>query len=274
MLRRRRMRTGWPLAIALVWAAPTAAERMKTPPGAVLVLNIDYENGAVDDLRQGVAASPPPATDAIRLDCTHGRSGGCALASRLLADSAYMSHGALRAESSSMASLPVRYSAGDVFMYRFSLMFSSDWDNRVPESGKPRVADIVWQFKRFKGPPDMFIAAKGGGLVLRVGPKAQYNLIPAPLPLGCWIDIDIKVHWAADKRGEVEVWSSIKSTATSRVRHRGPNMRNAAGSSGYLKWGLYKPDDNSNFKPREVWHDMIEVYRLRSPKATLKEKLQ
>lgn len=159
-------------------------------------------------------------------------------------------------------------------MYRFSLMFSNDWDNRVPESDKPRVADIVWQFKHFKGPPDMFIAAKGGELVLRVGTKAQYNLIPAPLPLGCWIDIDIKVHWAADKRGEVEMWSSIKNTAISRVRHRGMNMRNAAGSTGYLKWGLYKPGDNPNFIPREGWHDMIEAYRLRSPKATAKEKVR
>lgn len=44
MLCRRRMRTGWPLAISLAWAAPTAAKWMKIPPGAVLALKVDDEN--------------------------------------------------------------------------------------------------------------------------------------------------------------------------------------------------------------------------------------
>jgi hypothetical protein len=68
-----------------------------------------------------------------------------------------------------------------------------------------------------------------------------------------------------------EVWSSIINTATSRVLPWTEySKRNR--KQWLIDMGLYKPNDTSNFEPRQVWQDMIEVNRLRSSKASPKGK--
>ena len=52
------------------------------------------------------------------------------------------------------------------------------------------------------------------------------------------------------------------------LRHVGPNLRDARPQAGYLKWGSiggsYMPDAQLSLAPRTVWHEAIEVYRLRN----------
>lgn len=227
------------------------------------VLSVDYESGQSQLPGERVGVVLPPASDAIRTDCTQARSGRCSLLTRVLPTPDYRSQGAWRAESNAMESLSVRYGPGDHFLYRFSLKLADDWDLRPPAPGAPRPVDIVWQFKRFDGPPDMFVAVKAGALVVRVGQKAQLTLLPAPLPAGRWIDLAFDVRWAADQRGTVDVTAQVQGQPSVRtVRHVGPNLRNARPQAGYLKWGLYLPDAQPGFASRTLWHDAIEVYRL------------
>lgn len=238
------------------------AEKAVPPPAAMPVLSVSYESGQPELSRQQVALVLPAARDAIRTDCTQARSGRCSLVTHLLPQLDYVSQGAWRAESNAMESLAVRYGPGDHFLYRFSLRLADGWDLRPPASGAPRPVDIVWQFKRFDGPPDMFVAVKAGALVLRIGASTQLTLLPAPLPAGRWIDLAFDVRWATDARGEVGVSAQVQGQAARGLRHAGPNLRNAKPQAGYLKWGLYLPDAQPGFVPRTVWHDAIEVYRL------------
>lgn len=229
---------------------------------SVPILSVDYESGQSQLPGQRVAVVLPPASDAIRTDCTQARSGRCSLLTRVLPTPDYRSQGAWRAESNAMESLPLRYGPGDHFLYRFSLKLADDWNVAPPAPGAPRPVDIVWQFKRFDGPPDMFVAVKAGALVLRVGQTAQLTLLPSPLPAGRWIDLAFDVRWAADQRGMVDVSARVQGQPARSLRHAGPNLRDARPQAGYLKWGLYLPDAQSGFAPRTVWHDAIEVYRL------------
>lgn len=250
----------WALSACL--SAPVFAEKAMPPVASVPVLSVDYESGQSQLSRQQVALVLPAARDAIRTDCTQARSGRCSLATHLLPQPDYVSQGAWRAESNAMESLPVRYGPGDHFLYRFSLKLADDWDLRPPAPGAPRPVDIVWQFKRFDGPPDMFVAVKAGALVLRIGASTQLTLLPAPLPPGRWIDLAFDVRWAADARGAVGVSAQVQGQPARSLRHAGPNLRNAKPQAGYLKWGLYLPDAQPGFAPRTVWHDAIQVYRL------------
>ena len=223
---------------------------------------MDYESGQSELSRQKVAVVLPPAHEAIRADCTQARSGRCSLLTRVLPTPDYFSQGAWRAESNAMDSSLVRYSPGDHFLYRFSLKLADDWELKLPAPGSPRPVDIVWQFKRFDGSPDMFVAVKAGALVLRVGSSDQMTLWPAPVPLGQWIDLELDVHWAADARGEVKALTKVQGQPARMAHHAGANLRDARAQAGYLKWGLYLPDAQPGFAPRTVWHDAIEVYRM------------
>ncbi len=253
------------ILVGLLWACLPGlvlAEKLTPPVAAMPVLSVDYESGQSQLSGQRGAVVLPAARDAIRTDCTQARSGRCSLATHLLPQPDYRSQGAWRAESNAMESLPVRYGPGDHFLYRFSLKLADDWDLRLPAPGAPRPVDIVWQFKRFDGPPDMFVAVKAGALVLRIGASTQLTLLPAPLPPGRWIDLAFDVRWAADARGEVAVSARVQGQPARSLRHVGPNLRDARPQAGYLKWGLYLPDAQPGFAPRTLWHDAIEVYRL------------
>jgi hypothetical protein len=123
----------------------------------------------------------------------------------------------------------------------------------------------VWQFKRFDGPPDMFVAVKGNSLVLRVGASAQVTLLEL-LPLGQWMDVDMKIDWSDRADGRLEgAVSTAKDVVLRNFEYAGATMRNGNPKAGYLKWGLYKPgktDGSMQFQPRSVWHDDIYIYKL------------
>jgi hypothetical protein len=90
-----------------------------------------------------------------------------------------------------------RYSPGETLRYRFSLRLPGDW-----VVAPPSLIDIVWQFKRFDSRPDMFVAVKGSALILRVGEKQQVLLLRT-VPLGRWMDIELRVRWSAAADGWV-----------------------------------------------------------------------
>ena len=246
------------VVLLVLWAAPWQA--WGTGSYSELVFVADYENRALNAGLEGVGANRPAAADALRIDCSVARSGECSIRSTVAPSVEYVSADAFRAESDAMALLPARYSAGDRFIYRFSLLVAKDW---VFES--PDAIDIVWQFKRFSSPPDMFVAIKGQALVLRVGKSKQLTLLPA-LPRGQWVDVTLTVHWSDAQAGLVESQTYLKGQPQGKpVSYVGVNMRNAQSQAGYLKWGLYKPgklDGKMTFMKRSVWHDDISVTRL------------
>ena len=239
-------------AYGLAWAIDASADE--------LVFVADYESRALNAGVEGVGAHRPAAADALQVDCGVARSGACSIRSTVAPGTEYVSADAFRAESDAMKLLPARYSAGDRFVYRFSLRLAGDWT-----FDSPSAIDIVWQFKRFSRAPDMFVAIKGQALVLRVGKSKQLTLLPA-MPRGEWVDVKFMVRWSDAQAGLVEgqIYRAGQPLGKP-VRFAGANMWNAQPQAGYLKWGLYKPgklDGTMTFARRSVWHDDIEVTRL------------
>lgn len=252
------------LKFGLVWfgASVFALAAQANPPvplSAQEIFTVGYE--PTENLATlGATLTTKSATSALKVDCSVARSGKCSVKAFIEKTAASVSAGAYRAESDTMQLLETRYSPGDTLLYRFSLKLPTDWDIQPRSS-----IDIVWQFKRFDGPPDMFVAVKGHSLVLRVGANAQVTLLE-PLPLGSWLDIDLKVRWSA--RADGQAMGSVQvagSNLSKSFQYLGPTARNDKPQAAYLKWGLYKPgktDGSMQFQPRAVWHDDIYVYKL------------
>jgi len=257
----------------LVWlcaapSTPALAERMVVPNGALQILSLGYENGRIHAADLGVTAAPPAAGDAIRVDCSTGREGDCSLRSRVGPGEDYLSFGAPRAESSAMGNMRVRYHEGSAFRYRFSFKLEDDGMTEPASVSAGHSIAIIWQFKRFNGRPDVFLGIKSDALVMRVGARDQYELVPASVPVGRWIDVDIEVVWSLTDAGRLQAEASLADGAAwPSVELSGPTLIEQPAPSGYLKWGLYRPDAVGRFKVGTVWHDAIRVYRL-APSVT------
>ncbi len=151
-----------------------------------LILRVDYESGDLTTNKE-VVADLPPARDAISIWDYEARSGKFCVRTKVANSADYISHGKHRAETTVMKWMPVRYNEGDVFRYRFSLRLSDDWqiEGKLPD-GRDSV-DIIWQFKRFEGGPDVFIGVKREEIVMRTASGTQCTLFGKYTP-GKWID--------------------------------------------------------------------------------------
>lgn len=223
------------------------------------LLRVDYEPRLMTH-HDGVKAERPEAVDAIEVDCTVAREGRCSLRTLLRRDPRYVSFGNYRAESDTTEVQATRYSAGEWRRYGFSLRTAPDW-----EADDREAVDIVWQFKRFSSPPDMFVGIKGQDLVLRAPPDLQFVLIKGS-PTGRWIDVQLDVRWSTGSEGEVvaRVREEGGNDFREAARFTGPNMRDGRARNASLKWGLYKPGyEKSQRAPNRVlWHDNVYVQQL------------
>lgn len=244
----------------LLWAGAVAAAPATgrlAAPGPMF--SLDYELPANSPaVRETLTTRPSPQR--LQVDCAVARAGRCSVRAEVSAAPDSVSAGAYRAESDTMNVQATRYSPGDTLRYRFSVLLAADWAI-APTSA----IDILWQFKRFASPPDMFVAAKGDALVLRVGKKAQVLLLK-PLPLGRWVDVTMQVHWSAGEDGWAKgVLATADGAVSNQFNYAGPTTWNDRPKAAYLKWGLYKPgktDGSFRFATRRVWHDEVVVESL------------
>jgi hypothetical protein len=130
---------------------------------AAELLNVDYEDGRITLPEIGVSAILPQATDAIRATKDFSRSGVYSVRTKVDHTEQYISAGKHRAESDASKSGLARYNSGDRRRYQFSVMLDRDW-----QVSKTTAVDILWQFKRTAGGPDLFVAVKRGSIVLIV----------------------------------------------------------------------------------------------------------
>jgi hypothetical protein len=223
-----------------------------------VILCVDHENGTAG---AGVVSEGPAAKDAFCISDEKARSGKFSLRTKVALSEDYFSHGNYRSETSTMTLLPTRYNEGDVFRYRFSFMFQDDWQYDTRDC-----VDIIWQFKRFEGGPDMFIAAKGTDIVLRCLKSGQYTLFQNYKP-GEWMDLCVIVRWSAGTNGLCEIWGkrAVEAEFKKVASFEGPNARDSKPNSTYLKWGIYKPGMDkatTTTKPRIIYQDDIIIEKM------------
>jgi hypothetical protein len=223
------------------------------------VLGADYETGGIDG-SPGVSAVPPAARDAITVSSAYARTGERSLRTELRWGPRWVSDGSPRAESNTLKLPASRYGEGDAFRYRFSLLLDPSWTPDARDS-----IDIVFQCKRVKSGPDVFVAVKGRDIVLRSPGGHQVDLVK-DAPLGEWLDFTLDVRWSSGGDGEVRARAARASGAAAGVTAPGPTLPpGLEGRPGYVKWGLYKHDfDRSTRKaaPRVVYHDAVLIERL------------
>lgn len=243
--------------------------------GSELILRVDYESGDITADKE-VVADLPPATDAISISDHEARSGKFCVRTKVARSDDYISHGKHRAETTVMNLMPVRYNEGDVFRYRFSLRLAEDWqvETKLPDNRDS--VDIIWQFKRFEGGPDMFIGVKREEIVVRTASGIQHTLFGKYSP-GKWMDFCVISRWSAGPDGSTEIF--VKQATDKEFRKaaslHGPNTRNAKAISAYLTWGIYKPDmsNSTATNPRIVYHDDIIVEKITATAAPSQEPL-
>ncbi|WP_201217712.1 heparin lyase I family protein [Halochromatium roseum] len=224
---------------------------------------MSYEDGKENLPGLGVMAKSPSAADAISINCDDGRRGECSLISLVASGQEYRSFGASRAESNAMDNYRARYHQGARFFYRLSFKLPDESLLRKQNASDYKAIEIIWQAKRFNGPPDIFLGIKASALVLRVTDRLQRTLIPSPVPVDQWIDVEIAAAWSTGEDGELYAQASLVGGASwPLVEVHGPNMRDAEPLSGYLKWGLYRPDVSGAFPAGSIKHDRIEIYLL------------
>ena len=232
-----------------------------------LVLRVDYENGCLTNAGQGVVAEGPAAKDAFFISDKKARSGKFSLRTKVAGSNDYVSYGKHRAETTTMGCKATRYNEGDVFRYRFSFMLQDDWEYDSRDS-----LDIIWQFKRFDGGPDMFIATKGKDIVLRCGRDGQWTLVRNYVT-GEWLDVCLIVRWSSGTNGFFEAYSRRAAEEHFKpvASFCGGNTRDDRPNSTYLTWGIYKPDMDTSIakNPRVIYHDDIIVERMTGGQSRL-----
>lgn len=225
-----------------------------------LVLRVDYEGGTLASAGRGVVADGPSAKDAFSVSDQRPRNGTFCLRTKVANSDDYVSYGAHRAETWTSKLAAYCHNEGDVFRYRFSFRFQEDWQFDTRDS-----VDIIWQFKRFDGGPDMFVGVKGQDIVLRCRSEGQWTLAEN-CQAGDWMDLCLIVRWSTGPDGFVEAFSKRAAGAQFKkvVSFHGPNMRDARPDSTCLQWGIYKPDmkDSTAKKPRVIYHDDIIVEKI------------
>ncbi len=232
--------------------------------GSKLILRVDYESGDLST-NKDVVADLPPARDAISISDQEARGGKFCVRTKVANSPDYISHGKHRAETTVMKWMPVRYNEGDVFRYRFSVRLSDDWqiEGKLPDDRDS--VDIIWQFKRFEGGPDVFIGVKREEIVIRTASGAQCTLFGKYTP-GKWMDFCVISRWSAGANGFTEVFTKRATEREFRkaASLHGPNTRDAKPNSAYLTWGIYKPgmSNTTATNPRVVYHDDIIVEKM------------
>lgn len=222
-----------------------------------LTMRVDFEGGDLTRAGDGIVSDGPLAKDAFLISERNARSGRFCLRTKVAHSDDYISYGKHRAETTTLKLKSTHYNEGDVFRYRFSFCLDESWDFDNRDS-----ADIIWQFKRFDGGPDMFIAVKGKEVVLRHGRDGQELLFQSCKP-GEWVDMCLIIRWSAGSRGLVEAFSKrAEEVQYQKVASvQGPNTRDDRWDSTYLTWGIYKPDMQASTaaKAHLIYHDDIRV---------------
>jgi hypothetical protein len=246
-------------------SAPGPENAVFHESGSELILCVDYESGDLTTAGEGVLADLPAAHDAISISDDMPRRGRFCVRTKVANSDDFLSYGKHRAETTVMKKMAIRYSESEVFRYRFSLRLDKSWqiEGKLPDDRDS--VDIVWQFKRFEGGPDMFIGVKREEIVLRSQNGKQVTILGSYAP-DEWMDFCVISRWSAGEDGFTEVF--VKRPADREFRSaasvRGPNMRDAEPKNAYLTWGIYKPgmSNSTATNARIVFHDDIIVEKM------------
>ncbi|MEU2509843.1 heparin lyase I family protein [Streptomyces sp. NPDC007863] len=235
--------------------------------GPSALLTIDYANGQLDSGIPNLTTTHATALDAssvVKSGDDH------AVAHKVtLGDPGYVSDGAPRSESATNDVHEGRFVVGDEQRYEFSVLLK-DWETW--ESGESEAGDIIFQGKHAGGNlPSFYLMTKRNSIAFRSPTlNLQSTVVGDIRPhLGKWMHFRVDVSWTDDSTGYYKVSTKMPGESDYMLRQTHTNVKtfhpvNPA-DFGYLKWGLYRPDQTlakGDVTTRIVYHDDIRVLDL------------
>jgi len=238
------------------------------------IMDVNYENGEVKSgyKKLHIEASGGK-TERIQTSQVKKRTGVYGVFHQLY-KSDPLTSGSKRCETSSIKLRQRRINSNTTMFYGMSIQLDEGFQFDGPW------CDILVQWKGFGSHPFLSIQQKHTGLYLRVNSHPSETFVPTrdtaslvksghvlteTVEKGVWYDFIFHVVWDYKTDGvgmlEVEMKKASDEDYIQVVKAVGPNMYN---KTGYLKWGIYKPnwkreDYNGGATERLIYHDNVRI---------------
>ena len=240
-------------------------ERAREAPKELL--DVNYKDGSLNSGIPDLTTTHAAAKDASKVVPSGDDH---AVAHKVtLDDPDYVSDGAPRSESATNAVREGQVHVGDEHRYEFDVKLK-DW--KPYESGDSDSGDIFFQGKHAGGnKPSFYLMAKRNSVAFR-SPllDLQTTLVDDFRPyIDKWMSFRVDVHWTDDETGYYKVSTRMPGESDYTLRKTYKDVKTFHPENptklGYLKWGLYRPDQsakNGDVPTRVVEHDNIRVLDL------------
>lgn len=237
------------------------------------MLLINYETGTLNSGIAKLNTTNATATDASYL-VSPGRTGTYAIAHKVtIGDNGYFSDNHWRSESATAYVPEGKHERGDERRYEVSLLLK-DWTRYT--TGMSEAGDIIFQGKLGGGGnPAFYLMTKRNAIAFRAPNNNYQKTVIADFRnyINQWIDFRIDVLWQDGPTGYYKVSYRLPGQTDYTLVVNETNFHtflpdNPAATSGYLKWGLYRPGQslaNNDVPTRIIYHDDIRVIKLPLP---------
>jgi len=235
------------------------------------ILNVTYENGALNSGITGINPTNATASDAAYIISPGATTPNHGIAHKVVyGDSGYNSDGNWRSESDAQQIIAARYFPGDERRYEFSVLLK-DWP--VWNQGDPTNESNVFQLKVSGGENvPLMIRAQRNAIRIRYQDVSTKDIVTNLQPyVNQWIQFRIDVLWATTTTGYMRTYMKLPGQSDFVLVDEKTNYASftgdvSNGNFGYIKWGLYVVPPNST---RTVYHDDIRIINLnQAPTAT------
>lgn len=237
-------------------------------PGAqASLLDIDYKDGSLNSGIPDLTTTHASAKDA---SLTVPSGDDHAVTHKVtLDDPGYESDGAPRSESATNAVPEGQIHVGDEQRYEFDVQLK-DW--KTYEPGDSDSGDIFFQGKHAGGnKPSFYLMTKRDSIAFRSPLLGLQATVVDDFTsyVNKWMSFRVDVRWTDDETGYYKVSTRMPGEPGFTERKSYTKVKTFHPENptklGYLKWGLYRPDQstkNGDVPTREILHDNIRVTDL------------
>ncbi|MFI5804956.1 heparin lyase I family protein [Streptomyces sp. NPDC051561] len=255
------------LATAQAGQEETARPATDEARSAAPLLDVNYKDGSLNSGIPGLTTTHAKAKDAsyvVKSGDDH------AIAHKVtLGNPDYVSDGAPRSESATNALPAGQIHVGDKHRYEFDVLLK-DW--KTYEPGDSQTGDIFFQGKHAGGnKPSFYLMTKRNSIAFRspiLGLQATVVDDFRPY-VNKWMSFRVDVSWTDDKTGYYRISTRMPGEPDFTLRKTYDDVQTFHPENptdfGYLKWGLYRPDESiekGDVPTRVVHHDNIRILDL------------
>lgn len=239
-----------------------------------LLVEANYETGSTDSGLPDLSLTGASAKDAEYI-VSPGATGNYAIAHKVtLGDEGYFSSNHWRSEAATAQMFELgKYYNGDERRFEISILLK-DWQPYTSDLSDN--GDIIFQGKQSGGSfPAWYLMTKRNQIAFRIAQdQVQVSIVDDFRPyINKWIHYRIDAKMTNEPNGYYKVYCKLPGETNYQLKYQVNNYKTfnidltEGSSSGYLKWGLYRPGSSlSNSPPdvatRIIYHDDMRIYKL------------